>query len=179
MSATQAAAMPRPGCFGSPLCHHANQLPCTRCPFNESCGQVAERVALGLRRKYGIEPLLRRPPTALERRKTKAVTLQWPVKVREHLDRIAARGLDLPRAVRMRANPFADAPPAFLRVSFDLLLRGGFSREELRAHLMRTQSWSDGTALSHVGIAVGVLLGTGAAQEEGGRIIPIPTGDTA
>jgi hypothetical protein len=175
MTATEAMAMPRPGCFGSPLCHHAEQLPCARCPFNDTCGPVAERVALGLRRKYGIEALLRQRP---EDRKRKTPVVQWPAKVREQMDRIASRGLDLPRAVRMRANPFANSPPAFLRVGFDLLLQGGFRREELRAHLITSQGWSDGTAASHVGIAVGIMLASGAAQEDGERIIPITTGDT-
>ena len=174
--------MPRPGCFGSPLCHHAEQLPCTRCPFHETCGQVAERVALGLRRKYGIEPLLRRDsprPHSSAAPEPPASPEAWPVKVREQLARIAARGLDLKRAAAMRANPFDTGPPAFLRVAFDLLLRGGFSRDELRTQLVRTLGWGESTALSHTGIAVGVLLATGAAEERAGRITLLNTGTPA
>lgn len=79
----------------------------------------------------------------------------------------------------MRANPFETAPPAFLRATFDLLLRGGFTRDQLRAHLVASQGWSEGTALSHVGIAIGVLLATGAAEEHAERITLIDKGPSA
>lgn len=175
--------MPRPGCFGSPTCHNPGQAPCTQCPFQATCAQVSKRVAIGLRRKYGIEPLLSKRGRADARQAnapkpnpthvTRIAPGDMAVKAKEQLARMAARGIDLRRAVAMRANPFESAPPAFMRVALDRLFAGSFTRDELRAHLTHELGWGDGTALSHVGIVVALLLATGAARDDDGRITAI------
>lgn len=169
--------MPKPGCFGSPLCHHPMQTPCSRCPFKSTCGPISERVAVGLRRKYGIEPLLR---TRTHREARNEIKTDKPktvatgsIKVQELMQRLQHRGIDLRRAVSMRANPFSTSAPAYMRVTLDHLFSGGFTRPELKSSLIASQGWTEGTANAHVSIAVGVLLASGAAWELDGRIVPI------
>lgn len=163
---TNTSAMPPPGCFGSPTCHAATALPCAQCPFEASCGPIAARVAEGLRRKYGIDTLLRRVST----RGRAVASGAMPVKVREYLDRFQSRGIDLPRAAAMGVNPFQGQPPAFMRVAMDLLLRGTLTRETLREALMRELAWTESSAQSHVSIAVALLLHSGTAVEQSGHL---------
>lgn len=183
------AEMPKPGCYGSPLCHHPAQAPCSQCPFRAACGPLAERVGVALRRKYGIEPLLRVGSHRTARAVTQpaapvltpapacAPTSPSPpggnIKVQEIVRRLKQRSIDLQRAVAMRTNPFATTPPVYLRVALDKLFDGGFTRAELKAHLVDTQGWTDGTANAHVSIVVGLLFAAGAASEHEGRILPI------
>lgn len=164
-------ALPPPGCFGSPTCHAATSLPCAQCPFEASCGPIAARVAEGLRRKYGIDLLLRRVAT----RGRAEANSTLSARARDFVERFQARGIDLPRAVAMRTNPFDHQPPGFMRVALECLLRGGFSREELREAFMRELGWTEISAASHVSLATSVLRHLGAAVEHNGRFVPTRT----
>lgn len=171
---TPTAAMPRPGCYGSPTCHNAVAALCARCPFQQSCGAIADRVAIGLRRKYGIDSLLGRTRPGRRPAVTRVDGGQMlPVRAEEHLQRLRLRGVDLPRALSMGVNPFDTTPPAFMRVAFGLLLKGAFKRAQLQAAFVEELGWSDSSALSHVSVAVSILVGAGAAVLCDGGVAPI------
>lgn len=55
-------------------------------------------------------------------------------------------------------NPFASSGPAFLRVAFAMMFAGGFTRRTLKERLVTEMDWTDGTAASHVSIAVSLLV---------------------
>ncbi|MFM0095576.1 hypothetical protein PQQ87_08185 [Paraburkholderia nemoris] len=54
-------------------------------------------------------------------------------------------------------NPFINTPPRFLNVACDMLLNGGFTKASLKKALMERLGQSEGTAGSHVSIAVAML----------------------
>jgi hypothetical protein len=54
-------------------------------------------------------------------------------------------------------NPFENHPPRFLNVACDLLLKGGFTKAQLKKAFMERLGQSEGTAGSHVSITVAML----------------------
>ncbi len=171
-----------PGCFGSPLCHAHNALPCTRCPFEAACAEEATRVAAKLRDSFGLNSVMKvRPP----RRPISAATISaaktlnvlepdgLPKKAQQLVQTWSQRGIDLRRAVQMRANPFELAPPKFMRIIMRELLAGGFTRQGVRRALIEELGWSDASAASHVSFGIAALNHVGVVKEEEGRLVPV------
>lgn len=64
---------------------------------------------------------------------------------------------DMRSTLPKRINPFAAGGPSYLRVTCDALLNGGFTRASLKQKLVQELSWTEGTAASHVTMAIAVL----------------------
>ena len=164
----------RPGCFGSPLAH-VSGVPCNKCPFRAECGSQAEQRAKRLKARFGIEAAMRPwlakgKPRPVNVGLIATVEATMPKKAKEALERWSGRGIDLKRAASLGVNPF-DTQGGYMKIVFRMLFVGGFTRPELRQALTQELGWVEATASSHVGIAVGALLATGAAVERDGRII--------
>lgn len=71
-------------------------------------------------------------------------------------------------------NAMSDRQPRFVAVAIDCLIAGGFTRKELKSTFIERLDWTEGSALSHVGIVLPVLTGFGLAQEIEGRIVVNP-----
>ncbi|WKZ86249.1 hypothetical protein N5B55_04685 [Ralstonia pickettii] len=99
-----------------------------------------------------------------------------PVKAREHAERFCRAGLidAMRKDLQAGRNTFAQSKPEFMRVVCDCLIAGGASRSALRAALMQRLSWSEGTASSHVSMAVPILLRFNIAVEKDGALTLIP-----
>lgn len=63
-------------------------------------------------------------------------------------------------------NPFAVRGPKYLRIACDMLTNGGFTKASLKARLVADLEWTDGTAASHVTIAVMLLYAFGIAAQD-------------
>lgn len=89
--------------------------------------------------------------------------------------RLCSSGMipEIRKCITDKRNPFTEKP-RFLRVAFDLLLSGGFSRHELRDALVSQLSWEPSSAVSHVAIATDLLLAFGFIQENAGRFVFAP-----
>lgn len=105
-----------------------------------------------------------------------SILARLPVKPREIAIRLCKKGdLDQLRDdIAHGRNTFAQSGPGFLRVAIDMLLSGGFAKSELRKRLQEQLGWSEGTAMSHVGIACALLLAFKFAQESSGRFVLVP-----
>lgn len=175
----------KPGCFSSPLCYGDQTLPCTRCPFRAECGPAAEAVAHQLRQTYRIEDAFgaaRKPKVGIGRTAIASATtansphraLLRPVTRRSELEiSLERRGICLKQALADRVNPFESQPPRHMRVIFGLLLAGGFTRAEVKQSLMTDLGWSEASAASNASAAIAAMLDLGAAQDEGGRLVPV------
>ncbi|PLC44478.1 hypothetical protein C0Q88_07305 [Ralstonia pickettii] len=101
---------------------------------------------------------------------------QLPVKAREHAERFCRAGLidAMRKDLQAGRNTFAQSKPEFMRVICDRLIAGGASKSDLRASLMQQLNWSEGTASSHVSMAVPILLRFNIATESAGNIVLVP-----
>lgn len=81
---------------------------------------------------------------------------------------------DMHAMLPQRVNPFATSGPGYLRVACDLLLHGGFTKASLKTSLMQAFNWTDGTAASHVTLAMVVLVGFKVADVSSGKIVLHP-----
>lgn len=67
--------------------------------------------------------------------------------------------------------------PKWLNVALDELTKNGFTRASLKARLMNDLGWTDGTAGSHISIAIAILTGFEIAIETNGGFRVSPTID--
>lgn len=71
------------------------------------------------------------------------------------------------RAMLPRArNPFMQGGPQYLRIACDMLIGGGFTKAQYKAHLVRELNWSDGTAGSHVAVGCALLYSFGIMVQD-------------
>lgn len=108
--------------------------------------------------------------------KDEAIIVSLPIKAQPFALTLLKSGMmhDIKYGLKEGRNAIEAKKPTWLARTVDLLVAGGFTRAELKAHLMTELSWSDNSAGAHVSLAIGILCGFGAAQEESGRIVPVP-----
>ena len=70
---------------------------------------------------------------------------------------------DLPRSV----NPFATSGPQFVRITCDMLLRGGFTQARLKTRLVVERSMTEGSASSHSSLICGIFSAFGLTVRKG------------
>jgi hypothetical protein len=99
-----------------------------------------------------------------------------PKKVAEKLKRLLESNADkLAReSFKMGRNPFPIEGSKQLHVACELLLRGGFSREELRQGYIDKLGWSETTAFPSVTTAIHLLTAMRLIEKEKGRYVILP-----
>lgn len=173
-----------PGCFGAALAYKEGSTECASCPFQPQCAPEATARLAAMRAAIGIDKLKKTPyrPTPPKRKPkeapaetaTPAVAVEpippgLPIKVAALALRIRNKGIDVAASLKSGLNPFADTP-AFMRLACDLLLKGGYDRQVLRAALIQGFDWSYGTANAHVAQVFSILVALGAAEERAGML---------
>jgi hypothetical protein len=90
---------------------------------------------------------------------TGLVVAKLPVKSREIAIRMCKAGSleELREDVKVGVNTFKSGGPAFLRVTVDKLLGGGFTRRSLKEAFISELGWSENAASSHVSISCSLL----------------------
>jgi hypothetical protein len=63
-------------------------------------------------------------------------------------------------------NPFAKGGPQYLRIVCDMLLRGGLTKAQYKARLVKELDWADGTAGSHVAVGCALLYSFGIMVQD-------------
>ena len=74
---------------------------------------------------------------------------------------------------RAGLNPFKS--PNWLHAVGNMLCGDPFTRASLKAHYMTEFNWTEGTAGSHVSIAIALITGIGIAMEHAGSFVLAPT----
>jgi hypothetical protein len=173
-------------CFGSAIAYSADADICKACEFREQCAPLAAERLIAFQAKYAIEkapkntrgPItkakLTRPAPAVPAASAATVahmlTVEVPVKVLAHIERIRNKGIDVAAALTAGINPFP-AKPAFLHIACQLLLdHGPIDRTTLRTCFMESLNWTYGTANAHVGQVFSLLPALDAATEANGRL---------
>lgn len=158
---------------------------------------VARKAAMIAKQAIDEAAAAEMPPGNLERpvevrpveRKTQVVPIKFDVSPDENV--VLARMPVKPREIALRMlkandvegirlaltekrNYYAERGPSFLRVAMTMLLNGGFSKLTLRKTFEAELSWTEGTAASHVGIAVAILVGFKFAQEKSSQFTLMP-----
>lgn len=134
---------------------------------------------------YSQQPKM---PTAVERatkvekivfevtEQDQSIVMTLPVKAQFFAITLIKSGImsEIKNGVKTNTNALKDKKPAWMSKSIDLLINGGFTRSELKNHLMKELSWSDNSAGAHVSLAIAILCGFSVAQEKSDRIVTAP-----
>lgn len=78
------------------------------------------------------------------------------------------------KELREGRNALAETGPGWLRVAVDLLLRGGFTRSELRKEMQCKLGWGESSTGPHTSMAVSLLVGFGIAINDDNRFVLAP-----
>jgi hypothetical protein len=133
----------------------------------------------------------RKTPTKIERKtkvekvelvldeKTAELIDALPVKLKPYAINLHKNGLidrikkDLVRNV----NPLAlsKSSPAFLSLAIDALIKGGFTKAELKSIYMQERGWTESTAGSHVSLVVSLFVAFDIAVERNQKFTASPT----
>lgn len=151
-------------------------------PAIEPCQAAADQEVVPAQPAAATPPKVERK-TAVEKvalvvsAADEAALAELPVKAREHAERFCRAGLIDAMRTDLQAgrNTFAQLKPEFMRVVCDCLIAGGASKRDIKASLMQQLGWSEGTASSHVSMAVPILLRFNIATESAGRIVLNPS----
>lgn len=160
-----------PGCFGSPTAFQYDGKTCGACPFNEVCGNEAERRFAAISKEIGCIPAPMKPktsPAGVKRLKVSEAPVDvegLPKKAAELVRKIA--GIPMTNDLAAGRNPFAGMTPAYMRETCAALIEGGFSRKVLRERFVIAFGWSQGTASGHVSFIIPALKHLGVIEETG------------
>ena len=168
----------RPGCFSSPLCYREKIDPCISCQFTDQCKKESAARAERLKVRFNIHLISTKTNLSTKRQISGSVcattgSLIPNKKAQEFIERFERKGINLPESVKAGVNPFINTTPAFMRIGVNVLLSGLLRRDTLKQALMTELGWSESSSASHVGIIVNILLGSGAATETNGLLLPV------
>lgn len=174
-----------PGCYGSVLSFSPDDKACSLCPHKEECGDTAYDQLLKMREEMDVSALQRKfdvyrtksdksvvtnKPKAEQSSASKRTKLtaeqvalvedeELPVKPRKLLRTVFGKGYDadyLLKALKSGVNPFKDKKPKLLDVALELLIGGGFTKQQLHRTYMAS-GMAKRTAHSQVSIVVAAL----------------------
>lgn len=189
-----------PRCFGLPSVFHRDTPTCAKCPVMTECEKAALAKALALAPYVQIGDVVMRlrnrgestTPAAVDTQLTvvqrttreeklrlaltegdRAVIAKMPVKVREKAEYIMRAGKDVEarESLSRGVNPFPLDGSRYLHVACDLLIKGGFTRAELRDAYMERLGWSRATAASEVSTVVNIFPALKFAKEVHRRFV--------
>lgn len=181
------------GCFGSPMAYDGACVACQSCPHFGSCQDAAakrtERLSEKLdmraliarqRRFYqgvirdhgGTQRTMLRPTWNVQSERVPAWAEGLPVKARAMSQRLTQLKIDLHESLAAGQNPFRGLQPKYMEVACDMLIAGGFTRKELaRRFTEEFSTWNPRSTSTNVSNVTALLLGSGAAREDGGHIV--------
>lgn len=143
------------GCFGSIVCHDEKSQDCMRCGQLLACHDAAHGALMKVRKSLNVEHIVRSYEQTRIRRKIecpselahsgKRVKLtnyqseivnndRFPVKARGMARRMFGKGIDgrfMRSALRQGVNPLKNSTPRIMSIGCDLLISGGFTKEQL------------------------------------------------
>ena len=104
------------------------------------------------------------------------IILKLPVKAQTFACTLIKSGMvnDVKQGLKDGRNAIDGKKPMWFSKSVGLLAQGGFTRAELREHLMSELSWGENSAGPHVSLAIAILTGFNLAKDDSGRIVALP-----
>ena len=127
--------------------------------------------------QYGVKPEL---PQIVERAtKVEKVVFEvgedqemliakMPVKAQPFALNLLKSGMihDIKEGLAKHKNAIACKKPVWFVKTVQLLVDGGFTKAELKVHLMRELGWTDGSAAGHVSLGIVILTSFGLAAQD-------------
>lgn len=165
------------GCFAMPSTFSKTSTACGACASQVSCGEKVLATLKLIRDKVKVEHLIAQLSTG---ESIQSLTLaqrtmiaSMPVKVGPRLESMLLSGFASTVRSRFanRENAFSTSGVKHLPLVGDLLLKGGFTKTELRRRLRQEFPWSEGTAFVEVARTLALLRGLGLTVEVGRRIV--------
>lgn len=103
------------------------------------------------------------------------IILKMPAKAQEFATTLCKRGLVQIMRRNLTNGKTTPGIPKWLVIALQMLAEGGFTKATLKERLMKELSWSDGTAASHISLAVAILAGFEIASDTSGTFTVSPT----
>lgn len=193
----------QPGCFGVPSVFSFKAPACAGCPARDACQEVAYAALMAAPEKGFLMRLIRehdanrRPapagrgydpeftvPEVPARNPSKseltpdqeALIQSLPKKAGTYLRTLLKRGIlaRIRKCALAGINPFPEEQYRPAHLAYELLMRGGFTKRELRLAYASTLGWKDSAAAPQVTIIWQVFQALEIGAEAGCRMVAHP-----
>lgn len=130
--------------------------------------------------KLPTQPVLRQTEVVRvkfeQSERDQAIIGKMPVKARPYAVNIIESGVAKKCIEALAARDVAALPaqPEWFVITLTALLRGGFTRTELKQEMIEARGWQDNTAASYVSLSLALLPLVADVQDEAGRIVLVP-----